>query len=363
MDTKKKIAIIGGGVSGILTTLDMQKRGYHVDIYDKDYLSGNLGFGFLVMPNGVEGLKKMGYWEELEKIGTLIKRVQSFHDGSDLLKDSELKNVWGFSRVEFLHALAQHVNHDQVSFYPNMIEIGSDKGLTYNQAPFDQSQYDWVFGCDGAHSVLRRHLFEDAEIIEAPTYEINGSFEDADICHSYPNQLIKIVFDQPGLAVGLLPLANGRVIWFMQLAKKFFPLPSRNSDELLSLVKNILSSSKNKLIQDHLLKQHLDPYLWKGRILIGVDQYIVDNKVLLGDAAHLFLPFTSQGTNMAIEDVISFTESFEALKDKDLVALEHFNKRREAVEAVAFQGMEYAHLFSTESYEFMLNHIPLVFTK
>ena len=363
METMKKMAIIGGGVSGILTTLEMQKRGYHVDIYDKDYLSGNLGFGFLVMPNGIEGLRKMGYWGELEKIGTPIAKVQTYHDGSSLLKESELQNVWGFSRVEFLQCLAQHVNKNQTTFFQNMMELGSDRGLLYNNTPFDQSQYEWIFGCDGANSVIRRHLFEDAEIIEAPTYEINGCFEDVSFCKSYPNQLIKIVFDQPGLAVGLLPLVNGRVIWFIQLAKKFFPVPSRSSDELLSRVKGILANAQNSLIHEHLLNQNLDPYLWKGRILIGVDQYIVDNKVLLGDAAHLFLPFTSQGTNMAIEDVISFTESFEALKDKDLVALEHFNKRREAVEAVAFQGMEYAHLFSTENYEFMLNHIPLVFTK
>lgn len=359
----KKIAVIGGGVSGILATLEMQKRNYHVDVYDQDFLGGNLGFGFLVMPNGVEGLKKMGYWEDLKKVGTPIFSVNTFHDQSSSIQQSALEGVWGFSRIDFLQSLAAHLKKDQITFIHHMIQLGSNREILIQDQLFDESLYEWMLGCDGANSVIRRHLFEDAEIIEAPTYEINGCFEDEVFCASYPQQLIKIVFDQPGLAIGFLPLCNGKVIWFMQLAKNKFPVPQRGKEELVSMVHQILSQSQHPLIQEKLLKQNLNPYLWKGRILLGVDQYIVGNKVLLGDAAHLFLPFTSQGTNMAIEDVISFTESFEAIHDKDFIALHHFNNRREAVETVAFQGMEYAHLFSTENYEYMLHHIPLVFTK
>lgn len=359
----KKIAVIGGGVSGILATLAMQKRNFHVDIYDQDFLVGNLGFGFLVMPNGVEGLRKMGYWEDLQKIGTPVRNVRIVHDSSEFSKESQLEGVWGFSRIDFLKSLAVHLRKDRVSFMNQMMRLNEEGALIWNEDKFDEEPYEWILGCDGANSVLRRHLFKDSEIIDAPTYEINGCFESEGFCNTYPEGLIKIVFDQPGIAVGFLPLKNGQVIWFMQLAKKHFPLPQRSREEMTGMVRELLMKSNHPLINDFLLKAPLEPYLWKGRILLGVDQYVVGNKVLLGDAAHLFLPFTSQGTNMAIEDVISFTESFDALNDKDLVALEHFNIRREAVESVAFQGMEYAHLFSTENYEFMLNHVPLVFTK
>jgi 2-polyprenyl-6-methoxyphenol hydroxylase-like FAD-dependent oxidoreductase len=315
------------------------------------------------MPNGAEGLRKMGYWETLQSVGSRVEMVQTFHDVKGLIKEIPLTDVWGFSRIEFLQSLASHIEEKQVSYLGQMIELNSERELIYNGRPFNEDQYDWILGCDGANSAIRRHLFQDAEIIDAPTYEINGCFDSPAFCEAHDQKLIKIVFDQPGLAVGFLPLKTGKVIWFMQLAKAHFPLPERNKEALQSLVNQILSKAQHPFIKDYILSSPMDPYLWKGRILLGVDQYVVENKVLLGDAAHLFLPFTSQGTNMAIEDVYSFTTSFETMVNKDLVAFDHFNNRREAVENVAFQGMEFAHLFSTENYEFMLNHIPLVFTK
>ena len=61
-----KIAIIGGGVAGLLSALELQKRDFHIDIYDQNFLKGNLGFGFLLMPNGVKALKDMGHWKTIE---------------------------------------------------------------------------------------------------------------------------------------------------------------------------------------------------------------------------------------------------------------------------------------------------------
>ena len=101
--------------------------------------------------------------------------------------------------------------------------------------------------------------------------------------------------------------------------------------------------------------------MWRGKILLGVDQYIVDNIALMGDAAHIALPFTSQGTNLAIEDVLSFTTTHDVINNKSGVALAHFNNRRADCERIAFEGMEYAHLFATEPSDFMINHVPLAF--
>ena len=66
-------------------------------------------------------------------------------------------------------------------------------------------------------------------------------------------------------------------------------------------------------------------------------------------------------TNLAIEDVLSFTTTHDVINNKSGVALAHFNNRRADCERIAFEGMEYAHLFATEPSDFMIQHVPLSF--
>ncbi len=354
-----KIAIIGGGVAGLLSALELQKRDFHIDIYDQNFLQGNLGFGFLLMPNGVKALKDMGHWKTIEPFTTSAKQVITMNDVMEIKNITPLENVFGISRTVFLQSLSKNIQSN-VTYYQDYVGINENRQLTYGGNQFPAKDYDWILGCDGSHSVVRKYLFPDSETLDAPTYEINGSYYDEAFCAQHAGSLVKIVFDQPGIAVGFLPLKTGQVIYYLQLSSRKFPTPSRNS-ELSEFVKKNLSHSQHPWIQN-LLQHHVHtPYLWRGRILLGVDQYIVNNVVLMGDAAHIVLPFTSQGTNLAIEDVLSFTTTHDIVTHKTDVAKEHFNNRRETCERIAFEGMEYAHLFATESSDFMINHVPLAF--
>ena len=356
-----KIAIIGGGVAGLLAALELQKRDFHIDIFDQNFLQGNLGFGFLLMPNGVNALKEMGHWEAIENWVTPAQQVITMNDAQEIKNISPVDNVFGISRTQFLQSLSKHIQYN-VTYYQDYVGINDQRQLTYGGVPFPLEKYDWILGCDGSHSVVRKYLFPDAETIDAPTYEINGSYYDETFCAQNAGSLIKIIFDEPGIAVGFLPLKTGQVIYYIQLAKKKFPAPLRNAD-LAAFTKETLSSFHHPWIKNLVLNHIHTPYLWRGRILLGVDQYIVNNVVLMGDAAHIVLPFTSQGTNMAIEDVLSFTTTHDVISNKNAVAMAHFNNRRADCERIAFEGMEYAHLFETESSDFMIEHVPLSFDR
>ncbi len=354
-----KIAIIGGGVAGLIAALELQKRDFHIDIYDQNFLQGNLGFGFLLMPNGVNGLKEMGLWDNIAPWVTPAKQVMTMNDAMEIKNITPLENVFGISRTNFLQMLSQKIQSN-VTYLQDYVSLNEKRELTYGGQLFDKESYDWILGCDGSHSVVRNYLFPDAETIDAPTYEINGSYYDETFCAQNAGSLIKIIFDEPGIAVGFLPLKTGQVIYYVQLAKRLYPEPTRNAD-LATFTQELLSKYKHPWIQN-LIQNHVHtPYLWRGRILIGVDQYVVDNMVLMGDAAHIVLPFTSQGTNLAIEDVLSFTTTHDIISNKSGVALAHFNNRRADCERIAFEGMEYAHLFATEPSDFMIQHVPLAY--
>jgi 2-polyprenyl-6-methoxyphenol hydroxylase-like FAD-dependent oxidoreductase len=301
----------------------------------------------------------MGHWDTIAPWVTPAKQVITMNDGMEIKNITPLYNVYGISRINFLQTLSKNIQSN-VTYLQDYVSLNEKRELTYGGQLFDKQSYDWILGCDGSHSVVRNYLFPDAETIDAPTYEINGSYYDETFCAQNAGSLIKIIFDDPGIAVGFLPLKTGQVIYYVQLAKKRYPAPTRNAD-LASFTKELLSKYQHPWIQN-LIQDHLHtPYLWRGRILLGVDQYVVDNMVLMGDAAHIVLPFTSQGTNLAIEDVLSFTTTHDIISNKSEVALAHFNNRRADCERIAFEGMEYAHLFATESSDFMINHVPLAF--
>ncbi len=358
MNMKKKVAIVGGGVSGLLSSLEFQKRGWNIDVFDPELLTGNTGFGFLLMPNGVSGLQKLGYWNSIKENTTSIQKIFTINDNQEILNEQKVENVYGISRLNFLKSLASHLNED-VTRFAEKITYSSESLRLSSGEKWDHSQYQWVLGCDGLHSQIRKMLFEDAEMLDAPTYEINGSFQDENFTSQHAGNLYKIIFDEMGIAFGILPLHTGQVIWYLQLSRKHYPISDGVS--LPEFVQSTVSKYKHPWI-DWIVKNHLKGlYLWRGKILLGVDQYIKDKYILLGDAAHVVLPFTSQGTNLAIDDISSLMHTLDHLESQEDIAIKHFNNRREICERIAFEGMEYAHLFSNNDSRFMITHMPLVF--
>lgn len=360
MNTKKKIAIIGGGVSGLLSALEFQKRDRSVDIFDPDLLTGNNGFGFLLMPNGVAGLKTLGYWDDIVSKATAVNTVQILDDHQTVLSEKKVENIFGISRTLFLEALSNYLSYG-VNRVAEKITFRSPQLIHSNQQTFEVENYEWILGCDGIHSQVRKMLFPDAEMLDAPTYEINGSFYDKSFAEEHCGKLFKIIFDEMGIAFGILPLCTGQIIWYLQLSRKHYPIPEENTTTLDQFVAKTLEPYSHPWIK-MIVENHLHGlYLWRGKILLGVDQYIKGKFILLGDAAHIVLPFTSQGTNLAIDDIASLMNTIDHLETQDEIAIEHFNNRRSTCERIAFEGMEYAHLFSNNDSRFMINHMPLVF--
>lgn len=345
MNIKKKIAIIGGGVSGLLSALEFQKRDRLVDIFDPDLITGNNGFGFLLMPNGVSGLKKLGYWNDVVNDATAVKTIQILNDKNEILSEKKVENIYGINRTAFLESLSKQLS-TQVQRIPEKITFQNLQLSDSNQHQLDTESYEWILGCDGIHSQIRKMLFPDAEMLDAPTYEINGSFYNEGFTKEQCGKLFKIIFDEMGIAFGILPLCTGQVIWYLQLSRKHYPTPDESKTTLAQFAAEILQPYSHpwiKMIKEH----HLNGlYLWRGKILLGVDQYIKGKYILLGDAAHIVLPFTSQGTNLAIDDIESLMKTIDHLETQDEIAIDHFNNRRATCERIAFEGMEYAHLFS-----------------
>ena len=74
-----QISIVGGGLAGIMLHHELYKRGHSIDLYDKNPIQLEQGFGFALLPNGIHCLKKYGYWDQLEPLGKPLTSV-IFHN-------------------------------------------------------------------------------------------------------------------------------------------------------------------------------------------------------------------------------------------------------------------------------------------
>ncbi len=74
-----KIAIVGGGIGGMVLALSLVDAGFHnIDIYESTSL-GELGVGINIQPHGVRELIELGLGNELERTGIPTKEILYFH--------------------------------------------------------------------------------------------------------------------------------------------------------------------------------------------------------------------------------------------------------------------------------------------
>jgi len=112
--------------------------------------------------------------------------------------------------------------------------------------------------------------------------------------------MLKIVVPGAGLAVGLLPLARGRLVWFVQFDTERHGWPHAAGP--LPFLTDLLRRFPPWLREVIAATESGLPHHWRPLDLDPPTRLVGPNIVLLGDAAHPLLPFTSQGVNLALED-------------------------------------------------------------
>ena len=84
-ESVQRAIVIGGGPAGLSAGIALQKRGWEVQIFDSN-VGGSQGFGWLIMPNGVEALKELGCKD------AVINKIRPI-EGAELYTPSGLEKV------------------------------------------------------------------------------------------------------------------------------------------------------------------------------------------------------------------------------------------------------------------------------
>jgi len=351
-----KFCIIGSGIAGALLNNVLTRDGHEVVIYDKTNINFRSGFGFLLLDNGVQGLKKLNVWKDISAEAKPVSEAKFYNPEGDLSHQHYFNEVFSISRYQFLKAVLSN----SANVIDEQIELNeSTTGLIAGNEAIDFSQFDAVLGCDGANSYTRKILNPEAKTEIMPTYELMGVVRSPFLNGLLGDDLHKYAIQNEGLTLGLLPVNDGEIIWYLQVNSHMHGTPVREKESLLDFFKAKVEHSENPMIQALLNAELETTYVWQGKKLIQSPYAAKNNIFLFGDAAHVVLPFTSQGTNSAIEDVAYFYEKIKQGLHPTQFSEEYSRVRLESVKTHVQFGLDIMNVFCSKSFDEVSQFSPI----
>jgi len=297
-----KYVVIGGGIAGMAIGAYLQRKGKEVIVSEKQSVVSAHGHAFLLHDDALSILRELSLDHNRKMPG---ERISLFSlrrpDGSEI-KCEELRSWTCMKRSDLLDYMESLLDPSALrrgrSFSHFIRQQGRAVAAVFTNG--DTEYGDIFIGCDGGKSRVRDELFGRLPPTTVLYKEIVGVTHNRDLWQRYGHTFVKFQHDQYGLSFGMIPTGTNEFVWFMQYdpcrgdvrdgdpetIRKFC---TRSLDGFPAEVTGILSGNDFNRT-----------YVWNTRDFDLLPAFHQGNVVLVGDAAHQALPFSSTGTTNAI---------------------------------------------------------------
>lgn len=306
----QSVLIIGGGIGGLAAAIGLQELGFDVEVYEQTEELREVGAGLLLWRNGLKALEHLGGHEAAVRAGAAIEQseikspdgsvLNEIHPRSLLSTEADMPAGIGIHRADLQHILRDRVGEGVVHLDHECVGVEEDGGqVTARFSSGKEVRGDVLIGADGIHSVVRASLYGE----EAPRFSGVGVWR-AVIRTDHPmatgGTLTQALGN--GQRFVALPIGDGRVYWVVtERVRQGLERPSADSKQRLAtafadwhdpIPTLIEATPQEALIWDEAEDREI------------LDEWGRGNITLLGDAAHLALPFAAQGASQALEDAV-----------------------------------------------------------
>ena len=299
------VLVIGGGIGGLTAGIALRRKGFDVEIIERDAEWSVYGVGIIQQNNVVRAVAELGVIDDYVNAGFGFDHVKIFlpngtevaHIPTPALTENYPASV-GIGRPALQQVLGDRAKSSgariRLGITADKInDTGSKVDVTFSDGT--AGSYDLVIGADGLYSQTRNLLFPDA-----PQPEFTGqSVWRYNFKRPKEVQGLWVYNGTPG--IGLVPMTDELMYMYVTTAEPGNP---RIPDENLAIEMRKRMTTPSPVVQA-LVDQVTDndgvvyrPLEWlmlegpwhKGRI------------ALLGDAVHGTTPHLGQGAGLAIED-------------------------------------------------------------
>lgn len=333
-----KVLVVGAGIGGLTAAIALRRRGFAVEMIERDPDWGVYGVGITQQFNVIRAMASLdlldAYLEQAQGFdrttlfgpdGSLMTSFETPRlAGSDFpsnagVRRSDFQQVLGNRALELGARLRLGVTADRFD------DDGEGVGVAFSDG--SSGRYDIVIGADGIFSQTRRLIMPDAP---QPRYTGQWVWR-----YNLPHQVSAEefqIFHGPCNA-GLVPLARGMTYIFILSAEEpGYRLAVEGSAEQMRRravrAAPQIRQAAEQVVDDAgvvarpLEVIFLDGAWHKGRV------------VLLGDAVHASTPHLGQGAGMAIEDAIVLAEELEGASDAETAFTAYRERRFERVKFI-----------------------------
>lgn len=330
-----RTSIIGGGVAGLALANGLHQRHLPFDMFERSNEFTDGGFGFILLANGRNALRELGVEFEPSEVGCEVSHAVVRTIDGEVVAAMNLTDAVAVSRHDLLAAIRTAIPHEAIRLSQDFSHFDSD-GTTVRSAVFadgSESVADVFVGADGCRSRCREWITPAHPAPFGRVKEIVSMVACPDLAEQIGSTFTKFMHRDGGLAVGLVPSGNGRVIWFVQFDTQRFATPEPH--EAATFLQSLLGDFPAIVQCAIAATDAAAPHVWHTVDMDPPSSMVRGNVALIGDAAHPLLPFTSQGANSALEDAADLVAAVATCGSPEELepALRAYNNRRRPLRA------------------------------
>lgn len=306
MNIKYDVAIVGGGIVGLLTSLALAKTGCEIIHIEKDQLQvKNDNRSIAVSYSSIAFLNTLGLWDRVASTTQAIKKVHISDKGrygraEIFAKDENLPFLGAIAPMRELLAVALQSVTENLniikSFETNVIDLKKEAN-EYSLVVEKQGQKSTItagliIACDGANSSMRKVLDVDAQTTDykqdAVVFDIQTDLDNENTAYER--------FMTDGV-LAMLPKSETTMgcVWTVD---------RQDSKTKLGLDKKEFE----ELVQDRFgyrlgeVKVATKPAVFP-LYLVQSNEVYKDNVLFFGNALHFLHPVSGQGMNLSIRNI------------------------------------------------------------
>lgn len=310
------VVIFGAGAAGLMTAITLHRTGHKTRIFERSRQSHGAGMGFILVPECIQDLQKFG----IEVPGMVLKHYLYRNSKGDVLQQEILPpGSRGVRRRDLIAALQAGLPGDSIlNFDANLASLQLDENGRVASAHLNsggrrfQVTADLYVAADGVGSRGRQTLFPQWPTPQSQVMEMVGLMKCKSTVAWTHNNFHKFHAIEGGIALGVLPMDPEHVVWYVQFDAQRFSPPCEDAESRRAFINQLVGEWAHPI--PHLIANtdFSCMHLWLPVDTDLIPRFGRSNLVLVGDAAHPLLPFTSQGVAAAVADAVTLANVLES---------------------------------------------------